>query len=147
MPMPIKIISINQLKPHEQTCPDHLFRLQSKIAGDGIFTHPIVVDRTTKIILDGHHRHRVLERLGYTKIPCLVADYLSSQIKLTSRCQSDIKKETTQTLTGKSRIQKEFTQSLTGKARIQNEILITLTAKGNIKKEISQIVTAKANIN
>ena len=92
--MPIKIISINQLKPHEQTCPDHLFRLQSKIAGDGIFTHPIVVDRTTKIILDGHHRHRVLERLGYTKIPCLVADYLSSQIKLTSRCQSDIKKET-----------------------------------------------------
>ncbi|NQV12737.1 MAG: ParB N-terminal domain-containing protein [Parcubacteria group bacterium] len=94
MLLPIKTIPISQLKPHEQICPDHLLCLQQKISRDRIFTHPIVIDRTTKIILDGHHRCQALKRLGHAKIPCILVNYRSCQVAIKSRCHQDIDKET-----------------------------------------------------
>jgi hypothetical protein len=47
---------------------------------DGILKRPIVVDRSTKIILDGHFRFNALKQLGCSKIPVFFVDYDSPHI-------------------------------------------------------------------
>ena len=36
---------------------------------------PLVVDRNTGVILDGHHRHQVALRIGLKCLPCVLVDY------------------------------------------------------------------------
>lgn len=43
---------------------------------------PIVVDRNSLTILDGHHRHQAAVILGLDKIPVILVDYLSEDIKI-----------------------------------------------------------------
>ncbi|MEJ2779235.1 ParB N-terminal domain-containing protein [Stygiolobus sp. RP850M] len=43
---------------------------------------PIVVDRSSLTILDGHHRHQAAVILGLDKIPVVLVDYRSEDIKI-----------------------------------------------------------------
>ncbi len=43
---------------------------------------PIAVDRSTYIILDGHHRLHALRRIGCRKIPAILVDYHSEEIEV-----------------------------------------------------------------
>ena len=73
----IEWIDTTFLKPHEA--------LRERKAGNflrfarrtkGLRTKPILIDRATGVILDGHHRYWVCRNLGCTKIPCVCVDYL-----------------------------------------------------------------------
>lgn len=46
--------------------------------------HPIVVDRETKIILDGHHRYNTLKSLKIEKVPVFYVNYFDDKIVLDS---------------------------------------------------------------
>jgi len=83
--MNIKLIPIKELKPHEKIRPAHSRYLEEKIKRDGIFTHPIIIDRATFTILDGHHRVTALKRLGIKKIPALLIDYFDPRVKVSLR--------------------------------------------------------------
>lgn len=68
----IKIIKNNLLKKHEQIINSHLKMLYITIKKDGYINNPIIVDKNTMIILDGHHRYNVLKLLGLSSSPvCL----------------------------------------------------------------------------
>ncbi len=76
----IVFLSISELKEHEEIRPDHLEALKNEILSDGILKMPIAVDRSTYIILDGHHRLHALRRIGCRKIPVIMVDYQSPEI-------------------------------------------------------------------
>ena len=75
-------INIDELKEHEEIRPEYLEALKNEILSDGILKMPIAVDKKTYIILDGHHRLHALRRIGCKKIPVILFDYLSPQIKV-----------------------------------------------------------------
>jgi hypothetical protein len=73
----VRVVPIKWLKPHEQVIPKNLEAVQSSVVDAGAYTKPILVDRATGTILDGHHRHEVGRRLGLTRLPALLIDYQS----------------------------------------------------------------------
>jgi ParB-like chromosome segregation protein Spo0J len=79
------IIELKELKEHEETDPIHLVQIQRRIEQDGLLKNPIIVDKKTKIILDGHHRYNSLKNLNCSKIAVYFVDYSSSEIKVKSR--------------------------------------------------------------
>ncbi|MGQ9647152.1 MAG: ParB N-terminal domain-containing protein [Thermodesulfobacteriota bacterium] len=73
---------IEALKEHEEIRPDYLEALKNEILCDGILKMPICIDKKTCIILDGHHRLQALKRIGCKKIPVVMVDYQSPEIKV-----------------------------------------------------------------
>jgi len=65
----IKIIKNNLIKQHERIRKSHLSELIREIKHDGFVRNPIIVDKNTMIILDGHHRFSAIKSLGLTSSP------------------------------------------------------------------------------
>ncbi len=78
----VVFFEIEELKEHEEIRPDYLEALKNEIQSDGILKMPICIDKKTCIILDGHHRLGALKRLGCKKIPAVLVDYQSPEIKV-----------------------------------------------------------------
>ncbi|MBS7609875.1 ParB N-terminal domain-containing protein [Candidatus Bathyarchaeota archaeon] len=75
-----RIVSIDELKGHEDIEPTYLDSLTAEIEADGILKKPIVADERTGVILDGHHRVAALRKLGCSKVPVCFVDYNSPKI-------------------------------------------------------------------
>ncbi len=75
------IIYINPhtLKAHEVFSKPRAFLLLLKILFENKFKTPILLDKDTRVILDGHHRWWVARKLGFNTVPCLVFDYKNDQ--------------------------------------------------------------------
>ena len=73
---------IDRLKEHEEVDEKRLERLLKEIAFTGVLKRPIMVDRNTGVIIDGHHRFNAIKRLGYQKIPAVFIDYQSAGIQV-----------------------------------------------------------------
>ena len=65
----IMIIKNDLIKPHENFSPDHMHELLRQIKHDGLIKSPIIIDKNTMILLDGHHRFNALKSLGMTSSP------------------------------------------------------------------------------
>lgn len=65
----VVLIANNRLRPHEKINLNNLKKLQKQILADGFIDSPLIVDKNTMIILDGHHRFQVLQLLGFTTSP------------------------------------------------------------------------------
>jgi hypothetical protein len=78
----IFLIEVEELKEHEEIRPEYLEVLKNEILSDGILKMPIAVDKTTYIILDGHHRLHALKKIGCRRIPAILFDYQSPGIKV-----------------------------------------------------------------
>ncbi|WP_261594459.1 ParB N-terminal domain-containing protein [Pseudoalteromonas holothuriae] len=76
--------ALTSLLPSEEHCATHASYLAEKIAKNKVWTHPLLVDKHTNVILDGHHRYSAAKTLKFTKIPCLMVDYNSPLIRVTS---------------------------------------------------------------
>jgi hypothetical protein len=68
------------LKPHEQVDEAHVQELATIMTLNGYVPHPVTVDRNTRVILDGHHRVKALEKLGLLLVPVYFVDYTSDEI-------------------------------------------------------------------
>lgn len=79
----IELVDVSVLKPHEDIDAGKLRALREDLLKNGI-NLPIVVDRKTKIILDGHHRYHVFKRMHIKKIPVFYVDYSDSRIVIDS---------------------------------------------------------------
>ena len=80
----IYFIDNQKLKPHEQTRKNYLVKLTRQIKNDGLIKKPILVDRQTKIILDGHHRSDAAKLLGWRRVPVRLVNYQSPKITVSS---------------------------------------------------------------
>jgi len=76
--------TIDSLKGHEQVDPLHLEKLKRQILRDGHQRDPIVVDASTDVILDGHHRAEIFKSMGLTRIAVHRVDYSDPRIEVRS---------------------------------------------------------------
>jgi len=74
------ITPIEVLKPHEDVDPHRLYSLTREISLDRVLKRPIVADRHTNVVLDGHHRLQALKLLGCRLVPVIYVDYRDSRI-------------------------------------------------------------------
>ena len=86
----IVFIKIEELKEHEEIRPDYLEELKNQIVSDGILKMPIAVDKKTYVILDGHHRLQALRKIGCSKIPVILVDYHSPNIKVLAQREGEM---------------------------------------------------------
>jgi len=80
----IEWVPIEELRPHEAIDEGLLDQMIEKLKRYGL-KDPIVVDKETKVILDGHHRYAACKALGMRVIPCLLIDYRSPEISVEPR--------------------------------------------------------------
>ena len=78
----IALLNIADLKDHEHINENYLVELTRKIKEDKELKIPVVVDKHSNVVLDGHHRFYALQRLGCKRIPAFVVDYYNPDIKL-----------------------------------------------------------------
>jgi ParB-like chromosome segregation protein Spo0J len=100
VPGEFELIAPEVLRPHEDIDAERLDRLVEEIRTAGAFYPPILVDRDSRVILDGHHRWRASARLGFVVVPCYSVDYLDdptvrvmsrrSEIEVTKQSVLDI---------------------------------------------------------
>lgn len=78
----IRYVDINRLRPHERTEPGKLRQIVRELSAGRAGMRPIVIDRATCIILDGHHRHLAARRMGIRMVPCYLVDYSDPSIRV-----------------------------------------------------------------
>jgi hypothetical protein len=63
------------LKPHEEIIRERYLKILNEIRSDNIIYKPIIVDKDSLSIIDGHHRYYALISIGVKYIPVVLADY------------------------------------------------------------------------
>lgn len=72
----IELISIDQILPNEEHDELRLLEVLASIEHSGRWTAPIVLERTSLAVMDGHHRLAAARRLCLSRVPCVLLDYL-----------------------------------------------------------------------
>ena len=71
----ITLEEVNTLFFHEQILESLLRGLVTELVSDQCFRHPIIVDRQSRVVLDGTHRLTAARELGCRFIPVCLVDY------------------------------------------------------------------------
>lgn len=75
-PFKVELVPLEWLKTHEEIKTKKYEKLLSISKKWGAQRKPILVDKQTGVILDGHHRHAVAKSLGLQKIAVIATNYL-----------------------------------------------------------------------
>ena len=73
---------LSALHIHEEIIPEKMAELVEKIPHDGVWIHPIIVDRNSLVVLDGMHRVAAAKEIGYRYIPVCLVDYENPNIHI-----------------------------------------------------------------
>ncbi len=76
---PFEIVELDQLHPHEMTIDYELHYFLNEIKKDMKLWWPIIVDKDSMVVLDGHHRISGLKLMGYNRIPAIMIDYCDNE--------------------------------------------------------------------
>jgi len=74
--MDIVLVKVSDLLPHEEIKPKNLEKMIKWVEKRGGFFEPVLVDKRTRTILDGHHRYNSALHFGLEMIPGIEVDYL-----------------------------------------------------------------------
>jgi ParB-like chromosome segregation protein Spo0J len=77
-------LAIAQLKPTEEVDAAHVRAVAADMERDGVQRCPILVERQTMAILDGHHRFRAAQMLGLAAINAVLIGYDDPRLTLAS---------------------------------------------------------------
>ena len=77
--MDVELVPITWLRPHEEVKPRNVDTLHEMTLRWSAYTKPLLVDRESGTILDGHHRHQVGIRIGLSRLPVIKVDYLEDE--------------------------------------------------------------------
>lgn len=97
----LALIDCSRLRPHEETEKSRIEELVSEISCEGVLKYPVIVDKASMVILDGHHRVSVLAKLGCIFVPAYLVNYYDENIQVSDwgnasrsvACMSKVTKE------------------------------------------------------
>lgn len=78
----VQLLPLDELLPHEEHDHDFAVQLSKTIAVDGYLSRPVVVERRTRTLLDGHHRVAALTMLGCKFVPGVLVSYEDPRVCL-----------------------------------------------------------------
>jgi len=73
----VRLVPLEWLKPHERIKERNRDKLLDMTKRWNGYTKPLIVDKVTGAILDGHHRFAVASILELKRIPVICVDYLA----------------------------------------------------------------------
>jgi len=79
----ISLLAPQVILPTEDYIEERVLQVAQEIIKEGVWIEPILVERRSLIIMDGHHRREFARRYLLAVVPCLLLDY--SEVVLTSR--------------------------------------------------------------
>lgn len=71
----LRLVSPDTLAPHEEIIPDRVNEVTDLLIREQRWTNPICIERHSRCIMDGHHRHAAALRLGLRLVPVVTFDY------------------------------------------------------------------------
>lgn len=71
----LRLVSPSSLAPHEEIIPDRVNEVTDLLVREQRWTSPICIERHSRCIMDGHHRHAAALRLGLKLVPVVSFDY------------------------------------------------------------------------
>ena len=80
----LKLINLDKLRETEEHNSISALQLANRIKDLGLWTVPIAIEHSTYGIMDGHHRFNAARLLNFTRVPCVLLDYKTSGVTLTS---------------------------------------------------------------
>ena len=80
--VPINSIKPNEYNPNRQS--DQEFELLTKSMEEDGFTQPVVVMKSSRVIVDGEHRWRAAQYLKFTEIPVVFVDMTEAQRRIST---------------------------------------------------------------
>jgi hypothetical protein len=83
----IALVKTDKLLIHEEIIPYRLDKLKARIEQDGVQSAPIVVDRSTHVVLDGMHRTAIMRELGCSFTCVCLIDYFDPRVKVQRWCR------------------------------------------------------------
>lgn len=78
----IHLVDIQTLIAHERTSRARVGAVQLHIRQCGVVNRPVIVDKNSGVILDGHHRVQALKAIGALKAPVLYVNYMDKEIEV-----------------------------------------------------------------
>ena len=78
----VELVPLNQIHCTEAHNESRVAQLCSKIKTDNMWTNPIIIEKTTALIMDGHHRFAAAKQLGLSHVPCIKLDYDDQRVEL-----------------------------------------------------------------
>ena len=78
----VSLIEINKLKTHENVNSRKVNKLVKDISLKKRVINPVVADKKTFVILDGHHRLAALKRIGVKRVPIYLVNYKSEAVRV-----------------------------------------------------------------
>ncbi|MCS7094935.1 MAG: ParB N-terminal domain-containing protein [Thaumarchaeota archaeon] len=78
----LAFVEVGRLRPHEEVVEELVGSIMNDLLSTGRLLHPIVVEESHGMILDGSHRFEALRRLGAKRILAYTVDYFSEEVEL-----------------------------------------------------------------
>ena len=75
-------VPVGRLVPHEEHDGHRARTLGRRIGRAGVWTAPLVVERDSLMVMDGHHRLRAAETLGLSVLPVVLMSYEDAGVLL-----------------------------------------------------------------
>jgi cysteine synthase/O-phosphoserine sulfhydrylase/cystathionine beta-synthase len=91
----IELVDIRDVKPAMYTELGEVLPLYKGFLGTGVVDNPVIVDRDTGVILDGHETFQALDLLSAEKVPAIKVNILEMKIR---SLQSNLKQVTTEAI-------------------------------------------------
>ena len=91
---PIELIAVALIRPTEHHYPAHAESLAADMRAHALWRVPIVLERGSNAVMDGHHRLDAARQLGLDFAPCVRLDYAQVNVHATREgydvCPADI---------------------------------------------------------
>ena len=69
--MKVELVPLEILRPHEEILPKKVDQLEKMTHRWNAYTKPLLIDKSSGTILDGHHRYEYLKRNDIDKSICI----------------------------------------------------------------------------
>lgn len=78
----LRIMDTSSLIQHEERIERNIILLKEAMLNIGQLVDPLIVDKKTKIVLDGNHRMKVLKQIKVPHVVCQIVDYDNPEIEV-----------------------------------------------------------------
>lgn len=82
---PVFLLPVNGLKQHEHVNTQRAGHVLQEMQQTGLIDYPLLIEKHSKIILDGHHRYMALQKLRCNFAPCVLIDLDDANLHLSAR--------------------------------------------------------------
>ena len=80
----VKLINVESIVETEEHIPERVKWLERVILKDEVWRVPLILEKKTLALMDGHHRLNAAKNIGLKCVPAILLDYYEDDVIVTS---------------------------------------------------------------